>query len=233
MAEKLALTGRMTSVIAHEINNPLESITNLLFLLRGEMSGNASAANYIGMAESELERISGITRQTLRWNRENNDQSVAFHLEQLVDDVLRLFAGKIRNREINLKRQGSPDVEGWGVIGQIRQVLANLISNAVDAAPVGGTVAIKVLQEGSETGFAVQDNGEGMSKAMQARLFEPFFSTKGDLGNGLGLYISHEIVERHGGRIVVASEPGRGTTMMVWLPGDVEKSVAGDEGVAR
>jgi light-regulated signal transduction histidine kinase (bacteriophytochrome) len=219
MTEKLALTGRMTSVIAHEINNPLEAITNLMFLLRGEMSSNDSAASYIGLVESELERISGVTKQTLRWNRESSDQTERFDWQRLVDDVLRLFAGKIRNRHLQVTREGAADVEGWGIVGQVRQVLANLVSNAIDAAPVGGKLNIRVTQENGETGFAVKDNGEGMSEAMQAKLFEPFFTTKGDLGNGLGLYISREIVERHKGRIAVDSSPAQGTTMTVWLPG--------------
>ena len=114
--------------------------------------------------------------------------------------------------------EGSAAVDGWGVLGQIRQVMANLVSNAIDAAPVGGKVSISILQEDGETGFAVRNNGQGMSEAMQARLFEPFFSTKGDLGNGLGLYISREILERHKGRIVVDSTPEEGTSMTVWLP---------------
>lgn len=218
MSEKLALTGRMTSVIAHEINNPLEAITNLMYLLRSEMPVEGPAGSYIGMVESELERISGITKQTLRWNRETSDQRERFNAGSLVDDVLRLFAGKIRNRQITVRRAGENDQNFSGVLGQIRQVLANLVSNAIDASPVGGHVLIEILAAAGEIGFAVSDNGGGISAATRARLFQPFFSTKGDLGNGLGLYISHEIVERHGGRIDVDSAAGKGTQMTVWLP---------------
>ena len=102
--------------------------------------------------------------------------------------------------------------------GQIRQVLANLISNAIDASPVGGTVTITMLDREAQRCFKVHDEGRGIPPEVMERLFEPFYSTKGDLGNGLGLYISHEIVERHGGRIEVNTGAGHGTTMSVWLP---------------
>lgn len=223
MTEKLALTGRMTSVIAHEINNPLEAITNLMYLLRSELQGEGPAGGYIAMVESELERISGITKQTLRWNRETSDLQESFFAGFMVDDVLRLFAGKIRNRQITMKIEGPRELELQGVIGQVRQVLANLISNAIDASPLGGKVIVKVLESPREGGFAVKDNGPGIPESLRTQLFQPFFSTKGDLGNGLGLYISKEIVERHGGRIEVDSSHEKGTTMTVWLP-----RVAGD-----
>jgi len=218
MSEKLALTGRMTSVIAHEINNPLEAITNLMYLLRSELKQEGPAAGYIGMVESELERISGITKQTLRWNRETSDMSERFQAGSMTDDVLRLFAGKIRNRQIAVRVSGERTAMFHGVLGQVRQVLANLVSNAIDAAPVGGHVAVRILEEEDRIGFSVTDNGQGIPAEIRSRLFEPFASTKGDLGNGLGLYISHEIVERHGGSIDVTTAAGAGTTMTVWLP---------------
>lgn len=218
IADKLAMTGRMTSVIAHEINNPLESITNLLFLLRNEISNSGPAMSYITMAESELHRISGVTKQTLRWNRETPDVEGSFRAGDTIDEVLRLFTGKIRNREIYVAVRGDREMELFGVIGKIRQVLANLVSNALDAAPVGGKVSIELLSGTDRNGFRITDNGTGMSDDVRKRLFEPFFSTKGDLGNGLGLYISKEIVERHGGMLEIESTTTRGTTATVMLP---------------
>ena len=219
MNEKLALTGRMTSVIAHEINNPLEAITNLMYLLRSEIDTDGPATAYIGMVESELERISGITKQTLRWNRESPDARETFKAGPMVDDVLRLFAGKIRNRQISVCVDGERDSVMCGVIGQLRQVLANLVSNAIDASPVGGRITVHILEElGDKLGFAVEDNGKGIPEEVQKRVFEPFYSTKGDLGNGLGLYISREIMERHGGAIEVERSSATGTTMRVLLP---------------
>ncbi|SEG20287.1 PAS domain S-box-containing protein [Bryocella elongata] len=226
MSEKLALTGRMTSVIAHEINNPLEAITNLMYLLREEFSRDGNAGTYIAMVESELERISGITKQTLRWNRETSDVAETCNAGAMVDEVLRLFAGKIRNRQIRVTITGDRSTPLRGFLGQLRQVLANLVSNAIDASPIDGkgTVIVELLKEAApdgtliQTGFSVCDNGRGIDAATKARLFEPFHSTKGDLGNGLGLYISREIVERHHGRILVETAPGEGTRMTVWLP---------------
>lgn len=219
MTEKLALTGRMTSVIAHEINNPLESITNLLFLVRHDLPEDAQSQQYLAQAENELERISGITRQTLRWSRENSQGAETFSAGGLFSEVLRLFQGKILNRNITASVREGYDIAIWGILGQIRQVIANLVSNAVDAAPLGGNVWLEArpLSDGGAE-LIVGDDGAGVTKEQQSRLFEPFFSTKGDLGNGLGLYISEEIVERHGGEIRYTSAPGEGAVFYVSLP---------------
>jgi light-regulated signal transduction histidine kinase (bacteriophytochrome) len=218
MAEKLALTGRMTSVIAHEINNPLEAITNVLYLVGQELQGNASALKYIDMAQYELERISGITKQTLRWSKDSIQQAEFATAGALFDDVVRLFAAKIRNRHISVTIAGGESLRFYGVLGQIRQVMANLVSNALDAVPVGGRVWLEATAGEGGLEIVVRDEGEGMSEETQRQLFRPFFSTKGDLGNGLGLYISNEIVERHGGRLTVESTVGVGTMMRITLP---------------
>lgn len=218
MTEKLATTGRMTSVIAHEINNPLESITNLMYLLRGEVGEQEPARGYISMAESELERISGITKQTLRWGRERSERKEIVDVSALFDDVLRLFSGKIRNRQVHLDRHDQKGVRIYAVGGQIRQVIANLISNAVDAVPVGGRIWTDAVETPEYITLTIGDAGSGMSDEQQRSLFQPFVSTKGDLGNGLGLYISQEIVDRHGGRLDVVSVLGKGTQMRVLLP---------------
>ena len=218
IAEKLALSGRMTSVIAHEINNPLESITNLMYLLRLEAGDMGNAGEYIGMAEAELERISGITKQTLRWNREDRTAEEDFLAGAIFGEVLRLFQGKARNRMVAIHKRYASDVVLHGVIGQIRQVLANLVSNALDAARVGGNVTLNAVYDGDDTVLSIADDGPGIPESMRKQLFQPFFSTKGDLGNGLGLYISHEIVERHHGRLEIDSVEGKGTTVRVRLP---------------
>ena len=218
LAEKLALSGRMTSVIAHEINNPLESITNLMYLLRMEAGETGNAGEYIGMAEAELERISGITKQTLRWNREDRSVEEDFLASAIFTEVLRLLQGKARNRMIAVHKRYAEDTTVHGVIGQIRQVVANLVSNALDAARVGGNVTLHAAYDGDDTVLTVTDDGTGIPEAMRQQLFQPFVSTKGDLGNGLGLYISHEIVERHHGSLEVDSAEGKGTTVRVRLP---------------
>jgi light-regulated signal transduction histidine kinase (bacteriophytochrome) len=219
MTEKLALTGRMTSVVAHEINNPLEAIINLLYLLNDRVKEDETARGYIESAESELQRISGITKQTLRWSKESVQKPHSRTAGYLFKDTLQLFAGKIRNRGVNVLIEGGEEVSIYGALGQISQVMANLIANAIQAVPVGGQIGLSAREDGSMTEIKVRDNGHGMSDEALRHLFEPFYSTKGDLGNGLGLYISHEIVERHGGSLLVKSQVGIGTEIRVRLPG--------------
>lgn len=226
VAEKLALSGRMTSVIAHEINNPLESITNLMYLLRLEAGDSGNSSEYINMAEAELERISGITKQTLRWNREARAVEEDFSAAAIFTEVLRLFQGKTRNRMIGIHKRYDEDVVVHGVLGQVRQVIANLVSNALDAARVGGNVTLSAGYEGEDTVLTVSDDGPGIPETLRKQLFQPFFSTKGDLGNGLGLYISLEIVERHHGKLEVNSAEGKGTTVRVRLPRHPSEPVA-------
>ena len=232
MAEKLALTGRMTSVIAHEINNPLEAITNLLYLMVQELQGNASALSYLEMAQYELERISGITRQTLRWSKESIQHAEFSTVGALFEDVVRLFAGKVRNRQIKVRIEGGESIRFYGVVGQIRQVMANLVSNALDAALPNSSIWLAAACNEREIEIAVRDEGVGMNEETRRQLFHPFFSTKGDLGNGLGLYISNEIAERHGGRLEAESTLGVGTTMRLTLPAITAARETSDSGVA-
>lgn len=222
MTEKLALTGRMTSVVAHEINNPLEAIINLLYLLNDRVKEDETARGYIESAESELQRISGITKQTLRWSKESVQKPQSQTAGYLFKDILQLFAGKIKNREVNVVIEGGEEVSVYGALGQISQVMANLIANAIQAVPVGGQIRLSAREDGDMMEIKVQDDGQGMNDEVLRHLFEPFYSTRGDLGNGLGLYISYEIVERHGGSLIVKSQVGIGTEVRVRLPGSPE-----------
>jgi PAS domain S-box-containing protein len=224
MTEKLALTGRMTSVIAHEINNPLTSITNLLYLLNTEVRDNAPATNYIRMMETELDRISGITKQTLRWSRESTQQPELTTAGAIFQDILRLFAGKIRNRRINVTVVAGQEIALFVVIGQMQQVVANLVSNAIDAVQEHGGIWLEAILEGATIHIVVTDDGAGMSEEARRHLFQPFYTSKGDLGNGLGLYISHEIVERHKGKLSVESILGKGTVIRVILPAQYDEA---------
>jgi signal transduction histidine kinase len=208
----------MTSVVAHEINNPLEAIINLLYLLNNRVKEDETARGYIESAESELQRISGITKQTLRWSKESAQRPQSQTAGYLFKDVLQLFAGKIKNREVNVLIEGGEDVPVYGTLGQLSQVMANLVSNSIQAVPVGGQIRLSAGEDGDTTEIKVWDNGHGMNDDALRHLFEPFYSTKGDLGNGLGLYISHEIVERHGGSLIVKSQVGIGTEIRVRLP---------------
>jgi light-regulated signal transduction histidine kinase (bacteriophytochrome) len=225
MTEKLALTGRMTSVIAHEINNPLEAIGNLLYLLAAKVGDDTESQGYVRLIENELLRISGITKQTLRWSKESAQTESYSTCGALFDDVLRLYAGQVRNRHVTMIIEGGKTVPVYGQIGQITQVLSNLVSNAIQAAPVGGKVWLNGVEELKTISLTVRDNGHGMGPETLLSIFQPFFTTKGDLGNGLGLYISKEIAERHGGSLKVMSQIGVGTEVRLSLPSLTTPSV--------
>jgi PAS domain S-box-containing protein len=218
MTEKLALTGRMTSVIAHEINNPLESMTNLLYLLSDRVKQDNVALNYIGIANGELQRISGITKQTLRWSKGGSEKAQYGTARALFKEVLEIFSAKIRNGDVTVTIEGGEEVRYYGIIGQLEQVMANLVSNALMAVPSGGQIWLGSKADGDSMEIIIRDNGHGMSDETRRNLFQPFYSTRGDLGNGLGLYISRELIERNGGSITVTTQFGIGTEMHVRLP---------------
>jgi light-regulated signal transduction histidine kinase (bacteriophytochrome) len=218
VTEKLTLTARMTSYLAHEINNPLAAITNTLFLLQQKLPKDHGTAADFATVENELTRISSTVQQTLRWGAENSGEKTWTTSGVLFEDVLKLYASKIRNRSVRISIEGDPTIQVYGIAGQIRQVIAHLVSNALDAVPVGGKVWMRAERLLSDVEILVGDAGSGMSQAQQSALFRPFNSTKGDYGNGLGLYISLEIAERHHGRFVVESVLGEGTIMRLRLP---------------
>ena len=218
LTDKLAQTSRMTSFFAHEINNPLEAITNLLYLLRPHLTTASGAAEYLGQIESELERISGTVKQTFRWSNENSDKEAWTTVGDVFEDAVRLFSAKIRNRELRVTISSGGDIPIFGIVAQLRQVAAHLLSNAIDAVPVAGAIELREERAQETVELLVIDDGTGISPVDENFLFEPFFSTKGDLGNGLGLYISREIIDRHEGRIEIKTSPGKGTTVRVSLP---------------
>jgi PAS domain S-box-containing protein len=231
VAEKLAVAGRMAATIAHEINNPLESLTNLIFLLRREDSLSPDARQYLELAEGELQRVANITRQTLSFYREPSEQTT-LQARELLEDLLRLFGPRLRSRQIRVEIHAEEGVRFAASRGEIRQVLVNLISNSIDAVPVGGLIRLSAqqVQSGRQTcaELRVEDNGCGIEPRHLTRIFEPFFSTKGIHGTGLGLWVSKSIVEKHGGSIRVDSQsnPGRPTytAMVLQLPLEMRAS---------
>ena len=213
-AEKLAATGRMAATIAHEINNPLEAITNLLYLLRSNVRGEEGRRN-LALAESELERVAQITKQTLAFYREVSLPEPV-NLAEVVDSVLTMFTSKMAHKRIRVVRAEQP-CRVIGIQGELRQLFTNLIDNAIEAAPNNGHVEITIASRGDQVIVSVSDNGMGIPPERLSRVFEPFFTTK-RLGTGLGLWVAQEIAERHRGRIIAHSSTdssNHGTTFQV------------------
>ena len=225
--EKLAVAGRFAASIAHEINNPLEAITNCLYLMaQGELTPDAR--NYLEMAQTELDLVSKITMQTLRFYRSSvRPQRIDVH--DLIGSVLDLLDRRLKQQEIVAERRFRTVPKVLIHDGEIRQVIVNLVSNAVDALPLGGRLILRTSPTRDwRTGtpgirITVADDGIGMDAPTRRRIFEAFFSTKGITGTGLGLWISSEIVSKHDGRLNVRSRrrtdttPG-GTAFSLFLP---------------
>ena len=232
--EKLAVAGRLAAAIAHEINNPLEAITNCLYLV-GQMGVPEESRQYLEAAQAELNRVSQITVQTLRFHR-SSTHARPTDLHELVDTVLRLLSLRFRHHEIVVE-QGFGELPLITVYdGEIRQLIANLVNNAIDALLGGGRLIVRTSAgRDAQTGDAgvyltVADDGVGMDAATQKRIFEPFYSTKETTGTGLGLWISQEILAKQGGRIWMKSrktteERRGGTVFRVFLPVDAKDSV--------
>lgn len=210
-SEKLAVTGRLAASIAHEINNPLEAITNLLFLLEHLDGMPEGARQYVTMAEHETRRIAEITQQTLRFYRQPTQPARAT-LADLLDSVLSLYHGKLNSLGLRVERKYDPSLTIFCFAGEIRQVVANLIGNAIDASSTGGRLIVRARRSRdwsnpAQTGIriVVADTGAGMGPGVREHIFEAFFTTKEATGTGLGLWVSHEIVLKHHGRVHVRS----------------------------
>ena len=224
--ERLAAMGRVAGIIAHEINNPLESISNTFYLLRSHPSLDDEARHYAQLGEDELHRLSHITRQTLGFYRESKDP-VEVSVSRLLDDILELQSRRLEFGKIAIRRQyrSSRSIHGFPV--ELKQVFLNLIGNAVQAMPAGGTLRLRVIEcrsgaEGSEgLCVSITDTGTGIESEHAHHLFEPFFTTKSTKGTGLGLWISKGIVQKYGGSIrfrSLRSSSGISTCFQVFLP---------------
>jgi len=222
-SEKLAVAGRLAASIAHEINNPLEAVTNLHFLMKSAKSLE-QAKQYLEIAERELQRVTEITTQTLRFYRESS-KAAAVNIAGVLDSVLKLYDRRLHACNIKVCRRFEPTPEFIGYGGEIRQVIANLVSNALDAMSAGGKLIIHVSQvtqhhDGLHKGIriVVADTGAGIPTQLTAKVLEPFVSTKQDTGTGLGLWVTSEIVRKHGGQLRFRSKVGKGTVFSIFLP---------------
>jgi PAS domain S-box-containing protein len=223
--EKLASVGRLASSIAHEINNPLESVTNLLYILESRVSDADSKALVI-TAQEELARVSHIATHTLKFHKQSSSQTM-LDLTALADSVLGLYRARLQSSSISIQNDCANTSPLFCFEGELRQVLVNLISNAFDAMRSGGRLILRcrdvTLQPSGLKGvrLTVADTGIGMDAKSLSRMFEPFFSTKGIGGTGLGMWISEELVRKNDGTIKVRSkvDPGdSGTVVSMCFP---------------
>jgi PAS domain S-box-containing protein len=229
-SEKLAAVGRLAASIAHEINNPLESVTNLVFLARREKQMPIKD-EFLLTAEKELHRVSQLTSQSLRFYKQSTRPS-AIQPADLVTAVLDVYLSRMGKMKIRLERRDRPCALVVCLESEVRQVISNLVRNAMDAMPDGGHLRVRT-REATEwaTGrrgvtITVADTGTGMSAETKAKLYTAFFTTKGIVGTGLGLWVSSGIVERHHGKLAVCSREGKasGTVFSLFLPYELSQA---------
>jgi PAS domain S-box-containing protein len=230
-AEKLAAAGRLAATVAHEINNPLEAVCNLIYIVKNTGNLPADIVSYLDMAEQELDRVSHITRQTLGFYRDSSEPGPV-PLRSALESVLRLYENKFKSKSITLEMDLADCPPIHALLGEIKQLLANLISNAADAVEPGGKIRIALApaEQGEGVEIEVADNGPGVPEKNRAHIFEPFFTTKEDVGTGLGLWVSKEIAERHGGKIELGSGTDNGlggAVFTVFLPFAARLEAAG------
>jgi signal transduction histidine kinase len=226
-AEKLATTGRLAATIAHEINNPLEAVANLIYLLEMDTRLSPEAREHARVAQRELGRVSHIAKQTLSFYRDSGKPG-KFDVATAVKEVIDLYGPKARARNLRIELL-NPDAEIaiQGYLGELRQVMSNLLLNAIDASPDGAKIVVRAKQTRAAGRAGVRitfaDRGPGIPRDLLGKLFQPFFTTKEQRGTGLGLWVALGIVTRHGGNIQIASstrDVRHGTCVSVWLPAE-------------
>jgi PAS domain S-box-containing protein len=230
-AEKIAATGRMAATIAHEINNPLEAVINLLFLLRSKVT-DEEGINYLATAENELERVAHIAKQTLGYYREHASASLT-SLETITEHVLTIYEPRCTAAGITIRRLLSASRKVFLRRGEMMQVISNLVVNAIYAMPTGGTLSVSVCDSESPAdgvALTITDTGVGIASDVLPKVFDAFFTTRATVGTGIGLFVAKQFVEGHGGQISIDSlvEPERrGTLVRVFLPARTQYEAPG------
>lgn len=230
-SEKLAATGRMMATIAHEINNPLESLTNVLYLLQSGGHLDRESEELVELARQQLAVLANISRQTLAPHREARFPVVT-KVSELLDDACALFGPKLQAGHIQVVREYSTEGQVTIYPSELRQVFTNLIANAIDAMSSGGQLRLGLAGNGSAVAVTVADTGHGIPPEHLGKIYEPFFTTKGERGTGVGLWVIRGILHKLGGSIEVTSsiEPGRsGTCFTVHLPASTSEMAAGQK----
>jgi PAS domain S-box-containing protein len=222
-SEKLASVGRLAATITHEINNPLSSALNALFLVRTDPALPQSVKSHLTIAEQELGRVAHITKQTLGFFREVGNPT-AVDLAEVLDSVLDIYGPRLRDKEITVLRSYRSKTGIRAVDGEMRQVASNILANSFDALSQGGKLHMRLFGPQAIRGarrmvrMTIADDGAGIAAENLKRIFEPFFTTKQSIGTGLGLWVTSELVKKHGGRMRLRSRLGKGTVVTIWLP---------------
>jgi PAS domain S-box-containing protein len=221
-SEKLASVGRMASTIAHEINNPLETVGNAVYLALTDPGSSPEAKSYLKTAVEELDRVTHITRQTLAFHRENTKPTL-IDLRESIDSLLIFYAPRLKARGIELEKRYAEVDPILATGGEVRQVISNLLTNSMDALTRNGKIHIRISRSIVRNGtqgvrFTIADTGSGICPESLKKIFEPFFTTKEVIGTGLGLWVTKQIVEKHGATIRVRSKPGKGAVFSVAFP---------------
>jgi PAS domain S-box-containing protein len=225
-AEKLAAAGRMAATIAHEINNPLEAVTNFIYLARTTPDLPEEARRHLEIADRELTRVAQIAQKTLGFYRDTS-RNKWVGVTELVDDVMLIYERKMRYKQIEAEVSVAPELKVFAKVGELKQALSNLLANAIDASHQGGSIWIRAhasckWTDGDASGIriTIADNGTGMSREVQQRIFVPFFTTKGNIGTGIGLWVTKSLIEQQGGYMRFRSCQGArsGTIMSFFLP---------------
>jgi len=228
-SEKLAVAGRMAATVAHEINNPIESVSNILYLLENSKAVDETSRGFVRAAQEELKRISQITKVTLGFYRNWERRQVQVKISDLVEDVLTLYSRKSASLGISIEKHYRGEGIVTGDAGELRQVFSNLILNAMEALTKAGSrlrIGIFDAADWKDPNLRgvrtiISDNGPGIPLADRALIFDPFYTTKGEEGTGVGLWVSRGIVENHGGSISFKTRltpQHSGTAFSVFLP---------------
>jgi PAS domain S-box-containing protein len=220
-SEKLAATGRLAATIAHEINNPLEAVTNLIYLVKTDPAVPSAAQHLLETADQELARVAQIAQQTLGFYRDTT-RPIDIDLSDLLETVTTLFHRKLTYKRVDCTLDLAPNLHVFGLQGELRQVFSNLVVNAIDAS-LHGRITIRgrhrTINGIPGVSVLVCDEGSGIPPSIRERLFSPFFTTKSSVGTGLGLWVTRGIVEKQGGTIRFRSKstPPTGTIFRVFL----------------
>ncbi len=218
--DRLASMGELSASVAHEIKNPMQSILGCLGLAKEAIAEGEDPSKYFQVAEASVHRVTNILNQMRELSRPTKSARTLTDVCDLLDNVLVLTKKQCEQHNIEVTVHQEHGIEPvWAVADQISQVFLNLLLNALDAMPQGGRLQIVATQTHDPAGVKIEfrDNGLGITPEDLSRVFEPFFTTKNE-GSGLGLAVSYGIVHRHGGRLNVSSQVGKGTIFTVWLP---------------